>query len=76
MSSNILPTEIVKVKASDGTLLYARMIKPAGFTAGKEIPGCRHGLWRPRRPDRRKRLVRIVLGPGARAQRLRRLAAR
>jgi dipeptidyl-peptidase-4 len=34
----ILPTEIVKVKASDGTLLYARMIKPAGFSAQKKYP--------------------------------------
>lgn len=34
----ILPTEIVPVKASDGTLLYARMIKPAGFDAGKKYP--------------------------------------
>jgi dipeptidyl-peptidase-4 len=34
----ILPTELVKVKASDGTLLYARMIKPAGFQAGKKYP--------------------------------------
>ncbi len=35
---NILPTEIVKVKASDGTVLYARMIKPAGFAPGKKYP--------------------------------------
>jgi dipeptidyl-peptidase 4 len=35
---DILPTEIVKVKASDGTLLYARMIKPAGFKAGEKYP--------------------------------------
>jgi len=35
---NLLPTEIVKVKASDGTLLYARMIKPAGFEPGKKYP--------------------------------------
>jgi len=34
----ILPTEVVKVKADDGTLLYARLIKPAGFTAGKKYP--------------------------------------
>jgi dipeptidyl-peptidase-4 len=34
----ILPTEIVKVKAQDGTLLYARMIKPAGFTATRKYP--------------------------------------
>jgi dipeptidyl-peptidase 4 len=35
---DILPTEIVKVKASDGTLLYARMIKPVGFETGKKYP--------------------------------------
>ncbi len=35
---DILPTEIVHVKASDGTELYARMIKPAGFQAGKKYP--------------------------------------
>jgi dipeptidyl-peptidase-4 len=34
----ILPTEIVKVKASDGTTLFARMIRPAGFAAGKKYP--------------------------------------
>lgn len=34
----ILPTEIVKVKTSDGALLYARMIKPAGFETGKKYP--------------------------------------
>ena len=35
---DILPAEIVKVKAEDGTLLYARMIKPAGFEAGRKYP--------------------------------------
>jgi dipeptidyl-peptidase 4 len=34
----ILPTEIIQVKASDGALLYARMIKPAGFVEGKKYP--------------------------------------
>ncbi len=34
----ILPTEIVQVKAPDGTPLYARLIKPAGFQAGKKYP--------------------------------------
>jgi dipeptidyl-peptidase-4 len=38
MEYEILPTEIVAVKAADGTLLYARMIKPAGFTPGKKYP--------------------------------------
>ena len=35
---DILPTEIVKVKGSDGTLLYARLIKPAGFNPAKRYP--------------------------------------
>jgi len=35
---DILPTEIVQVKAGDGTTLYARLIKPAGFQAGKKYP--------------------------------------
>jgi dipeptidyl-peptidase-4 len=34
----ILPTEIVKVKAADGALLYARLIKPAGFDPAKKYP--------------------------------------
>jgi dipeptidyl-peptidase 4 len=34
----ILPTEIVKVSASDGTVLYARLIKPANFQQGKKYP--------------------------------------
>jgi dipeptidyl-peptidase-4 len=35
----ILPTEIVKLKAADGkTDLYARLIKPAGFRAGRKYP--------------------------------------
>jgi len=35
---DILPTEIVSFKAADGTLLYGRMVKPAGFQAGKKYP--------------------------------------
>ena len=36
---DILPTEIVQVKANDGsTTLYARLIKPAGFERGKKYP--------------------------------------
>ncbi|HEY3840037.1 MAG TPA: S9 family peptidase [Bryobacteraceae bacterium] len=35
---DILPTEIVELKASDGTPLYARMIKPAGFQPAKRYP--------------------------------------
>ncbi|MCX6637279.1 MAG: S9 family peptidase [Acidobacteria bacterium] len=34
----ILPAEIVKVKAADGTLLYARLIRPAGFDPAKKYP--------------------------------------
>lgn len=34
----ILPTQIVQIKAADGTPLYARLIKPAGFQAGKKYP--------------------------------------
>jgi dipeptidyl-peptidase 4 len=34
----ILPTEIVKFKGADGTDLYGRIIKPAGFQAGKKYP--------------------------------------
>jgi dipeptidyl-peptidase-4 len=34
----LLPTEIVNVKAADGTLLYARLIKPANFKAGEKYP--------------------------------------
>ncbi len=35
---DILPTEIVNVKGSDGTLLYARLIKPPGFDPAKKYP--------------------------------------
>ena len=35
---NILPAEIVKVRVPDGTLLYGRVTKPAGFDAGKKYP--------------------------------------
>ena len=34
----ILPTEIVSYKTPDGQQLYARLIKPAGFQAGKKYP--------------------------------------
>jgi len=34
----ILPTEIVNLKAGDGTQLYARMINPAGFSPDKKYP--------------------------------------
>ena len=35
---DILPTEIVTMKTSDGTQLYARLIKPAGFRPGVKYP--------------------------------------
>jgi dipeptidyl-peptidase 4 len=35
---DILPSEIVQVKATDGTPLYGRVIKPAGFSAAKKYP--------------------------------------
>ncbi|MGH9585067.1 MAG: S9 family peptidase, partial [Bryobacteraceae bacterium] len=35
---DLLPTEIVRVKAPDGTVLYARLIKPAGFREGVKYP--------------------------------------
>jgi dipeptidyl-peptidase-4 len=34
----VLPAEMVEVKAADGTPLYARLIKPAGFQAGQKYP--------------------------------------
>jgi dipeptidyl-peptidase-4 len=34
----ILPSEIVDIKATDGVQLFARMIKPAGFSPDKKYP--------------------------------------
>lgn len=34
----ILPSETVRVKAADGTLLYARLIRPKGFEQGRKYP--------------------------------------
>ena len=34
----VLPTEIHKFKTTDGALLYARLIKPAGFKRGGKYP--------------------------------------
>ena len=34
----ILPTELVNFKGPDGTLFYARLIRPAGFDASKKYP--------------------------------------
>ncbi len=35
---DLLPTELVKLKAADGQLMYGRLIKPAGFTPGHKYP--------------------------------------
>jgi dipeptidyl-peptidase-4 len=35
---DILPTELVNFKTADGTLLYARLVRPAGFDPGKKYP--------------------------------------
>jgi dipeptidyl-peptidase-4 len=35
---SLRPVEIVEVKASDGTVLYARLIRPAGFRPGRKYP--------------------------------------
>jgi len=35
---DILPAELVSFKAADGTPLYGRLIRPAGFQAGKKYP--------------------------------------
>jgi len=35
---DLLPAEIMPVKAPDGALLYARLMKPAGFQPGKKYP--------------------------------------
>ncbi len=34
----LLPEELVQIKASDGTTLYARLIRPAGSHAGRKYP--------------------------------------
>lgn len=50
----ILPSEILKVKAADGrTELYARLIKPAGFQPGRKCPA----------------IVMVYGGPGAQSVR-------
>jgi dipeptidyl-peptidase-4 len=35
---DLLPAEILQVKAPDGALLYARLVKPAGFQPAKKYP--------------------------------------
>jgi dipeptidyl-peptidase 4 len=49
----LLPEEIVQLKATDGTLLYARMIKPAIFQASAKYPA----------------IVYVYGGPGAQSVR-------
>ena len=49
----VLPTEIVSFKNSSGTLLYARLIKPANFRAGEKYPA----------------IVMVYGGPGAQSVR-------
>ncbi len=34
----LLPEEVVEVKADDGATLYGRLIRPAGFEAGRKYP--------------------------------------
>ena len=46
---DLLPAEIVTFKGADGTLFYARLIKPAGFDAAKKYPA----------------IVQVYGGPGA-----------
>ncbi len=50
---SIQPTEIMKVKGADGSDLYARLIKPVGFTPNKKYPA----------------VVMIYGGPGAQSVR-------
>ncbi len=49
----VLPTEIVTFKGSQGTLFYARLIKPANFYAGEKYPA----------------IVMVYGGPGAQSVR-------
>ena len=37
-SYNVLPTEFHTVKLADGTTLYGRLIRPAGFQGGRKYP--------------------------------------
>jgi dipeptidyl-peptidase-4 len=50
---DILPVELSDFRLAGGTQLYARMIKPAGFEAGKKYPA----------------IVRVYGGPGAQSVR-------
>ncbi len=46
---DVRPVEIIPVKASDGALLYARLIRPAGLEPGQKVPA----------------VVEVYGGPGA-----------
>ncbi len=35
---DILPAEVLRIQAPDGALLYARLIRPAGFQTGRKYP--------------------------------------
>ena len=50
---NVLPTEMVTFKGSDGALFYARLIKPASFRSGEKYPA----------------IVMVYGGPGAQSVR-------
>jgi dipeptidyl-peptidase 4 len=50
---DVLPTEIVTFKGAQGTLFYARLIKPANFHAGEKYPA----------------IVMVYGGPGAQSVR-------
>ena len=72
----ILPTEVVSFKGPDGTLLYGRVIKPAGFQPGPEVSGDRQRLWRPGGGIADSQfVVRRIDRSGLRASWLRRLAS-
>ena len=73
--SEICPTEIVKVKAADGTPLYARMIKPVGFRAGEKYPAVVVVYGGPGVQQVRERVAGRDVGSGAGAKRFRRMAA-
>ena len=49
----VLPTELITFKGSQGTLFYARLIKPANFRAGEKYPA----------------IVMVYGGPGAQSVR-------
>ena len=70
MHTNILPTEIHKFKTADGALLYARLIKPAGFTRGGKYPVIVMVYGGPHAQEVRRCMAAPRLGPGAGAPRI------